>query len=145
MASALVDRTCAWSVLTAKFFTRQSGCLDPECPFEHDAQAALVNRNIVLVYRRAESGRMTLEDVVRYCTVGPTAFSPLDAGLLVEKIGRIIRHPDPPVCWDVDCCALEHNPSTVSSLQSRCQKTNWTKQHKPDFCPSELIIETDEL
>ncbi|VDC05480.1 unnamed protein product [Peniophora sp. CBMAI 1063] len=143
-------------MLQCMYFARESGCMDPRCPFQHDAAATKRDKDLVYAWRRARCGQLTPEDIEIFRDVVPAEYSPGDDGFIVEEIQYYIKNPDPLICWNTGCCQVDDHPELAEQLKrcsrckvvtycsAECQKKHW-KEHKQDCHPYDQIIHDDEL
>ncbi|KAI0782000.1 hypothetical protein C8Q75DRAFT_737813 [Abortiporus biennis] len=59
----LKDSNYDKALVPCMFFAREAGCLYPECPFLHDRDACIRDREKVLMARRVALGRPTTRDI----------------------------------------------------------------------------------
>ncbi|KZV66960.1 hypothetical protein PENSPDRAFT_755313 [Peniophora sp. CONT] len=148
------DAGCPMEMVPCMWFARPCGCMDPACQFLHDAESTRRDKALVHVWRRAQCGKLTAEDIAALRDADPTATSPGDDGFIVRKIQLHIEHPEPAKCWNPACSELNSHPNAavqycsccqvVSYCSRNCQLQHW-RAHKRDCRPYEQIIHDDDL
>ena len=97
--------------------------MDRKCPFKHDAVTAKRDKDLVHVWRRAQCGQLTKEDIEVFRDVNPVECSPSDNGYIVEEIQYHIKNLEPPTCWNTRCRQVEDHADVAERLKqcSRCK------------------------
>ncbi|KAI0056597.1 hypothetical protein BV25DRAFT_1813747, partial [Artomyces pyxidatus] len=153
------------------FFARESGCLDPNCPFLHDEEQCRKDRQAVLRDRRYSITRIPIREVSMRQAEQMNAYNAKYPDRTLDDI----EDDDPEltainlepfkidaICWNPACLRVrfkepyEHESEvskisrckrcTIASYCSvKCQTADWPR-HKRDPCaPMEEIIENDDL
>ncbi|TCD71845.1 hypothetical protein EIP91_003188 [Steccherinum ochraceum] len=160
------------SIVPCQFFAREAGCLDPECPFLHDAEACMREREAVLNERRMKLDQVTSRESMNWYKKEsgqlwdqfPQLKKRFMDGKRIPEEDRIradqrrIRR----VCANPECLAVhwkEPVPEGRTQVDMRrcsrcavtyycsgeCQKKDW-KRHKKEPClPYEELVDDDDL
>ncbi|KAI0056596.1 hypothetical protein BV25DRAFT_1842199 [Artomyces pyxidatus] len=162
-------------LIRCMFFARESGCLDPTCPFLHDEEQCKKDRQVVLRDRRNTLNQLSTREVSMRQTQQMKAYRARHPGPTSRSFEDFEREDDPEltaiseeprkiaaICWNPACLKVkfkepDEHKSEVTKISrctrcraafycsGECQNADW-RRHKKDPCaPVEEIVENDDL